>query len=110
MVVILILVPLVSYFVTGFMLARMRLPVMWEKARENWYTDKNIRESVKAQFFGITVGWPVYFPVAAMSRILGNVVTEGDPQEIARRMDEKDKELRERELCIREMEREMGIG
>ena len=66
-------------------------------------------ENARARLQGVFTR-PVYFPVAAMSRILGNVVTEGDPQEIARRMDEKDKELRERELCIREMEREMGIG
>jgi hypothetical protein len=91
------------YLAAGFMIASRRRALMWQKARAQWHRDDYARGSVKAQFIGTFLFWPFYLLISDVNGKLSRFVTEGDPAERARR-------LAERELHIRQMERELGIG
>jgi hypothetical protein len=95
-----------AYFGTGFAVAARRRPGMWEKARKAWAAEDNIRGSVKGQFISVVLVWWAYLPIAWLNQGLSGFTAAGDPQELDRRAEEREEQVRVRERHIADLEAE----
>lgn len=109
-ILLIVLAILAAYVGIGWWLAKRDMPRAWVRAREQWHTERIIRESVMAQTVCVTLLWPFVIPTRGALCILRGAVDRADPKMLEREMKARDRELREREAKIARLERDLGIG
>jgi hypothetical protein len=89
------------YFAIGYCLAIWNIPGSWNRARITWSDTTNQRGDVRVSFITMLLLWPLRLPVRLIASRVDAVITARDPQELERR-------LRDRDTRIAELERELG--
>jgi hypothetical protein len=102
-----VLVPAL-YLAAGWRIAVQRRPAFWAEAREEWHSEKAVRESVRARFLCMIFLWALILPVRRLARRVDAVAGDGDPQARERRARELARRISELEAENSRLRREAG--